>query len=136
MKVRAHKLEKEVAHFENLAVKKNDKPPAQMKKESTDMGELNTIQDLLDQIFQLNKVIDEQKRTINVDLKSEYGRLREEKDKVQDKLNTLNDLFRKKEHELESLRGRPMDALAKREEAEFARHNQIMWLEEQLEKSE
>ena len=82
MKVRAHKLEKDVSHFENLAVKKNDKPPAVMKKESTDIGELNTIQDLLDQIFQLNKVIDEQKRTINVDLKSEYGRLREEKDKV------------------------------------------------------
>lgn len=64
-------------------------------------------------------------KTIQVDLKSELGRLTSEKEQLEGKVKTLTQRLWQKNNEFNQLVGKPMDELVRREEREEARQKAI-----------
>lgn len=60
------------------------------------------------------------KKTIDVDLKAELGRIQIEKEQLELKCKTANEKVRAKTIEINQLVGKPMDQLARREERRAA----------------
>lgn len=86
---------------------------------------MEEIQKLRDEIYHVQQVNQALNKTIQVDLKAELGRLTSEKEFIEQKLKSANEKVRNKTAEFQSLIGKPMDQLVRREEREEFRQKQI-----------
>ena len=126
---RVLRLEDEKSMLENKLIEKNAKPPNQMKADSNQLGDIDEIQKLKDEIFHLQNVNTALQKTMQVGLRADLGRVMSEKELLEDRVKNLSEKLRNKNHEVEMLIGQPMDGIGKREAQEEGRQKRIEELE-------
>ncbi len=94
----ANKLEKEKNALQTRLVDINAKPPKATMYESLNQGQLEQMQSLKDQLFYLQEENNKLERTIQVELKSEIGKINRDKEKHEEKLRYYMDENKRLEH--------------------------------------
>lgn len=118
---RYNRLDLERKHLEARLVDKHAKPPRETHNEALAFSQGQELMQLRDQLAYQQAENTKLRRTIEVQLKAEVSRLSTEKDQLEEKLRDSQDERSRLQHQINSLVGKPMDALEQREELELTR---------------
>lgn len=133
---RYHRLDEAKKNLETRLVDKHSKPPRETQNESAAYSQAQQLAQLKDQLFHQQEENLKLRRTIEVTMKAEVGRLSTERDQLEEKLRDAQDDKARLQTQINRLVGTPMDAVDKREALELSRQMRISQLEGELEESE
>lgn len=133
---RFHHLDSERKRLEDKLVAIPSKPPRETRREAKAYGEAQDLAQVQKELAFVQRENEKLRKTIDVTLKLETGRLATEKEALEERLREANEEKARLQGQFDRLVGQPTDAAGKREALELSKQMKIKELEQRLEESE